>query len=133
MKSYGITTKGRFQWLIRKGDLVLSTEQRSIYSDLFWFSSKTSPGKKFDVPIFVYLARDKDDDDVPKDWEDGQHGMLSSVETIMTTWLLIKTQRSKRSATFIVTCRSLWATILVHTIPWAIRQLSSLELNTMLT
>ena len=76
-KSYGINIRGRFQWLVRNGDMVLSTEKKSIYSNEFWITPNSSPIRKLDVGVFLFLARDQYDDDVPKEWEDGQYGTLS--------------------------------------------------------
>jgi hypothetical protein len=81
-KSYAILTSSdrRFEWLVRKGDLVLKTERRTIMSKWFWVPPEQyRPTGKFDLPIYVYL--DKEDDDVPEWWEDGQHGMFSSKVT----------------------------------------------------
>lgn len=69
-KSYGIVLDGRFEWLIRKGDLVLSNEKRSIQSKYFWIPSKVSPLRKYDFPIYVYKG--KEEDDVPTFWQNGK-------------------------------------------------------------
>ena len=73
-KSYGIVLSGRFEWLIRKGDSVLSTEKKRVYSKYFSIPLKTCPARKYDMVIYTYKKRDEDDDDVPDSWEDGQHG-----------------------------------------------------------
>jgi len=72
--SYGILLNGRFEWLIRKGDLVLSTEKRSIYSKYFSLPLRDYPSRKYEMGIYRYLNRNEDDDSVPDLWEDGQHG-----------------------------------------------------------
>ena len=74
-KSFGIVLQDRFEWLIRKGDLVISNEKRSIQSRRFWIPPKDCINKKWDLPIYYYLATDGDDD-VPQWWEDGQKGKL---------------------------------------------------------
>jgi hypothetical protein len=75
-RSYGVMMKcphGQFEWLIRKGDLVLRTETRTVTSRMFWVEPRVyMPTGRFDLPVYVYLGHD--DDDVPERWEDGQHG-----------------------------------------------------------
>lgn len=72
----------QFAWLIRRGDLILSDEDKKVHK---WFSCpfQTSHGRKFDLPVYVYPRDDDDDDegdeddeedDVPDRWENGQHG-----------------------------------------------------------
>ena len=73
-KSYGIVRDGRFEWLIRKGDLVLSGEKRSICSRYFSLFLQVYPSRKYEMVIYTFIQRDEDDDDVPDMWEDGQHG-----------------------------------------------------------
>jgi hypothetical protein len=73
-QSYGIVSKGKFEWLIRKGDLVLSTEKRRVRSKYICLPLKDCPSRKYDLVIYTYDKRDEDDDNVPDFWEDGQHG-----------------------------------------------------------
>ncbi|KAK5082464.1 hypothetical protein LTR05_007611 [Lithohypha guttulata] len=73
-ESFGIVLNDRFEWLIRKGDLVLSSEKRTIYSKRFSLTSTILSMGKYDMPIYRYKKRCEDDDDVPDLWEDGQHG-----------------------------------------------------------
>jgi hypothetical protein len=75
-KSYGIRIEGSFEWLIRKGDLVLSKEDRNIYSS--WFSILRNDMKSYELPIYVYLD-DDGEDDVPGQWKDGQNGDSSQI------------------------------------------------------
>ena len=74
-KSYGVLMDGRFQWLIRKGDLALSNAEKIINSQVFWPPAQSCTNGRYDFPLFYYLARSKDDDNVPRWHQDGQHGM----------------------------------------------------------
>lgn len=69
--SYGICESDKFEWLIRRGDLILSTEKRLITSKVFLRSLKSCPGRKFEVTIYRYEKRYEDDDDVPDFFDDG--------------------------------------------------------------
>jgi hypothetical protein len=73
-KSYGIVLNGHFHWLIRKGDLVLSTEKRCVHSKYFSLPLKNCPSRKYEMVVYTYINRDEDDEDVPDFWDDGQHG-----------------------------------------------------------
>lgn len=73
-KSYGIVLSGRFEWLIRKGDLVLSTEKRRVQSKYFSLPLKDCPLRKYEMFVYTYKKRSEEDDDVPNSWDDGQHG-----------------------------------------------------------
>ena len=70
-RSYGIVLHDRFEWLVRKGDLVLSTEKRIIRRKWFWESPRAGPVRKFDMPVWPYCGKE---DDVPLSWQDGQFG-----------------------------------------------------------
>jgi len=73
-KSYGIVLSGRFEWLIRKGDLVLSTEKRRIRSKYFSLPWRDCPLRKYEMVVYTYKKRSEDDDDVPDSWDEGEHG-----------------------------------------------------------
>lgn len=73
-RSYGILVNGEFKWLVRKGDLVLSNEKRTINGE--YFKVPRNEMSKFELPLYVYNDLDEDDD-VPDFYEDGQHGELS--------------------------------------------------------
>jgi hypothetical protein len=72
--SYGIVISGRFEWLIRKGDLLLSTEKRRVHSKYFSLPLKDCPLRKYEMAVYMYKKRSEEDDGVPDFWEDGQHG-----------------------------------------------------------
>lgn len=74
-KSYGIVVYDRFDWLIKKGDLVWSNRRREIRSRSFWLSAKSCVNRKYDLPLFSY-SRKHEDDDAPEWWQDGQFGKL---------------------------------------------------------
>ena len=82
-KSYGIATEGRFDWLIRKGDLVISNEKRHVYSRYFYIASKACVKGKYNFPIYSYIDKDNDDD-IPMWWQDGQHGTLNRMNYVIT-------------------------------------------------
>lgn len=73
-ESYGIVLDGRFEWLIRKGDLILSTEKRYIFSKYFTLPLRLCPMRKYEMITYRYEKRHDDDDDVPYSYEDGQYG-----------------------------------------------------------
>lgn len=76
-KSYGVLMEGQFEWLIRKGDLVISGQKTKInWSKSFWEPASSCVNGKCDFPIYSYRARTADDDGVPSRWLDGQHGTL---------------------------------------------------------
>ena len=72
--SYGVVVEDRFEWLVKKGDLVLSREKRSIHSRIFSIPPTKCPMGKLDIPI--YSCVDKDDYAAPAFWQEGQHGMF---------------------------------------------------------
>lgn len=83
--SYAICLDGSFHWLIRKDDLILSTERRSEVSKGFFLLLKNCPMRKFEVPIYKYYSRGDDDEYIPETWEDGQHGKSQLLEVSSLT------------------------------------------------
>lgn len=79
MNSYAIKIDGRFEWLVRKGDLVLSTEKRMVQSKYFSVPLRSATLRKYELALYRYLNREEDDDNVPIHWEDGQYGSLQLV------------------------------------------------------
>ena len=71
-KSYGILLdQGRFEWPIKKGDLILSNQETTIWSRYFWHQSQSCIKGKYDFPVYFYL---NDDDNLPEWWKTGQYG-----------------------------------------------------------
>lgn len=71
-RSYGVKpcSGARFEWLVRKGDLMLRHEIRQVQSKPFWIQGDRT--SKFEIVLYTY--RSNEDDEVPLEWEDGQHG-----------------------------------------------------------
>lgn len=70
-RSYGIVVDGEFKWLVRKGDLVLSKETRTINSEPF----SILPSEMSNYQLALYVFDDDDGKDkVPDLYNTGQHG-----------------------------------------------------------
>lgn len=80
--SYGINASygKHFEWLVRKGDLMLRHEVRQVESKPFCIRLESrNRTSKFEIRLYTYLSNE--DDDVPTDWGDGQHGTCTSFQT----------------------------------------------------
>lgn len=74
-KSYGMLVDSQFQWLIRRGDLIISGEKTPIpWTRHFFYPAEGLVRGKCEIPVYYYRAREKNDDDVPTHWQDGQYG-----------------------------------------------------------
>lgn len=61
----------QFNWLIRKGDLILSDHREAVEKE-FAITFRSQDSQKFDLPIYKYPD---ENDDVPDRWATGQNGM----------------------------------------------------------
>lgn len=71
IKSYGILlTEDNFEWLINKGDLILSNQTQPIESSTFYrYPGRNNVRAQYEFRVFAYQ-----DSDLPDDWQGGQHG-----------------------------------------------------------
>ncbi|KAK5163262.1 uncharacterized protein LTR77_010848 [Saxophila tyrrhenica] len=69
-RSYGVRMGSRFEWLVRKGDLVVSDETRIVHSQTFWYTLND----KVDHADFNIYWYNRDDDNPPDVWEEGFSG-----------------------------------------------------------
>ena len=76
-QSYGVVINGQFQWMIRKGDVILSQEKREVRSELFWIP-RAEQAPAYTLSIYTY--RHTSDDSVPTLWKNGKHGKKFEVE-----------------------------------------------------
>ncbi|KAH6665947.1 hypothetical protein B0J14DRAFT_203950 [Halenospora varia] len=65
-----VMAKGQMHWLIRKGDLILSDEQKVTEKELA-FNFKETGKKMFKIPIYMY-----EDDDIPERYQNARNELL---------------------------------------------------------
>lgn len=76
-RSYGVVIgpRKRFHWLIKKGDLILSSQTVPIESETFSVGPhKRRHGEQLSVYSCDNEADENGDDDLPEDWQTGQYG-----------------------------------------------------------
>ncbi|KAF7185658.1 Chaperone protein DnaK [Pseudocercospora fuligena] len=73
MKSYGIVNNGQFEWLFKRGDLVISSTETIFESAAFYCTANPHEQGVPEFSIFSYPMDDSEDDDAPEQWLNGQH------------------------------------------------------------
>lgn len=76
-ESYGVVIgpRKRFNWLIKRGDLILSSQTVPIESETFWVASQRhSHAHQLSLYSCDNEADENGDDDLPEDWQTGQYG-----------------------------------------------------------
>lgn len=69
-KSFGVVINDRFEWLIQKGDVVLTQDKREAESSEFSISREDAQdGRMLTVYAYRYNS-----DDVPSAWKEGSKG-----------------------------------------------------------